>query len=369
MTSAFDRIDRGRRRVIGGALVTLAAPWALTGAAARAQDGRLAPPVRLRVQGSLPSLAGATGWLNSPPLHAEGLRGKVVLLDIWTYTCINWIRTLPYVRAWAQKYRELGLVVIGVHSPEFEFEKNVDNIRQAAQLMNVRHPIAIDSDFAIWRALNNQAWPALYFVDVQGRIRHQHIGEGQYGQSESVIQYLLAESGSNGIEQAALVAPDGVGVEAAPDWKNLRSPETYTGYQRTANFASAGRVLRDKPRVYAAPARTRLNHWALIGDWTVRADRASLNAARGRISYGFHARDLHLVMGPAAAGASGRFRVLIDGKPPGAAHGVDADEHGQGEVKQQRLYQLVRQPGRIEDRQFEIEFLDPGVEVFAFTFG
>jgi hypothetical protein len=234
--------------------------------------------------------------------------------------------------------------------------------------MNVSYPVAIDSDFAIWRALANQAWPALYFVDAQGRIRHRHYGEGEYAQSERLIQYLLSEAGAGGIDRG-LVAMDGRGVEAPPDWANLRSPETYVGYLRTENFASGGGAVPEKRRVYAAPERLRLNQWALSGDWTVKKDRASLNAAGGRIAYSFHARDLHLVMGPAAPGPSARFRILVDGQPPGAAHGVDTDEQGYGEVTQQRLYQLVRQPAAVEDRQFEIEFLNPGVEAFVFTFG
>jgi thiol-disulfide isomerase/thioredoxin len=363
----LEEIDRARRHVLGGTLVTLAG-GALMTVSAHAQDGKLSPPARLRVEGKMPSFAGATGWLNTAPLTVAGLRGKVVLIDIWTYTCINWIRTLPYVRAWAEKYRDQGLVVIGVHSPEFEFEKHVDNVRRAAKAMNVNYPIALDSDFAIWRALRNQAWPALYFIDAQGRIRHHHFGEGEYERSERIVQYLLSEAGAGGIDRG-LVSMDGRGVEAAPDWSNLRSPETYVGYLRTVNFASGGGAVPEKRRVYAAPGRLKLNQWALSGDWTVKKDRASLNAARGRIAYCFHARDLHLVMGPAARGPSARFRVLIDAQPPGAAHGVDTDEQGYGEAIQQRLYQLVRQPAAVEDRQFEIEFLNPGVEAFAFTFG
>jgi thiol-disulfide isomerase/thioredoxin len=348
--------------------MTMATPSALMSGLASAQDGKLSPPVRLRDEGKLPSLAGATGWINSSPLTAHGLRGKVVLIDIWTYTCINWIRTLPYVRGWAEKYRDQGLVVIGVHSPEFAFEKDVENIRRAAKDMNVNYPIAIDSDFAIWRALKNQAWPALYFVDAQGRIRHHYVGEGEYERAERVAQYLLAEAGASGVDRG-LLAMEGRGVEAAPDWKNLRSPETYVGYSRAENFVSPGGASPEKRRVYTAPERLRLNHWALFGDWTVKKDRASLNAASGRIAYCFHARDLHCVMGSASRAASSRFRVLINGQPPGVAHGVDTDEQGYGQVSEQRLYQLIRQQGSIADKQFEIEFLQPGVEAFAFTFG
>ena len=324
--------------------------------------------VQLPIEGELPSLGGATGWLNSPPLTADGLRGKVVLIDVWTYTCINWLRTLPYVRAWAEKYKNQGLVVIGVHAPEFAFEKNLDNVRRAAKDMRVDYPIAIDSDHALWRALKNQYWPALYFVDAQGKIRHHHFGEGEYERSERVIQQLLSEAGMRGIGQE-LVSVDARGAEVAADWGSLKSPENYVGYDRTENFASSGGAVLDKQRIYAVPARLRLNQWALSGDWTVQKQATVLNQANGRIAYRFHARDLHLVMGPAARGTSVRFRVLIDGKPPGAAHGIDVDDKGNGTVTEQRLYQLIRQPKPIAERQFEIEFLDSGVETFAFTFG
>jgi Thioredoxin like C-terminal domain len=255
-----------------------------------------------------------------------------------------------------------------VHSPEFAFEKNVDNVRRAAKDMRVNYPIAIDSDFAIWRALKNEYWPALYVVDAQGRIRHHQFGEGDYEQSERIIQQLLAEAGNSGIGHD-LVSVDARGAEAPADWSNLKSPENYVGYDRTENFASPGGAVLDKPRVYAAPARLKLNGWALLGDWTIRKPSTVLNKPNGRIAYRFHARDLHLVMGPAVPGTSVRFRVLIDGKPPGAAHGVDVDDQGNGTVTEQRMYQLIRQPKPIADRQFEIEFLDSGVEAFAFTFG
>jgi thiol-disulfide isomerase/thioredoxin len=340
---------------------------------ASAEDKKMVQPttsaaIQLPIEGEFPSLAGATGWLNSPPLTAAGLRGKVVLIDVWTYTCINWLRTLPYVRAWAEKYKNQGLVVIGVHSPEFAFEKNVDNVRRAAKDMRVDYPIAIDTDFAIWRALKNEYWPALYIVDAQGLIRHHQFGEGEYEQSEGIIQQLLAEAGNSGIGHD-LVSVDARGAEAAADWGNLKSPENYVGYGRTENFASRGGAVLDKPHVYAAPERLKLNAWALLGDWTVQKQATVLNKPNGRIAYRFHARDLHLVMGPAVGGTFVRFRVLIDGKPPGAAHGVDIDDQGKGTVTEQRLYQLIRQPKPIVDRQFEIEFLDSGVEAFAFTFG
>ena len=322
---------------------------------------------QMATDSELRSIDRAIEWLNSPPLSASGLRGKVVLIDFWTYTCINWLRSLPYVRAWAEKYKNQGLVVVGVHTPEFAFEKNIDNVRQALKGIKVDFPIALDNDYAIWRAFNNNYWPALYFIDTTGRIRHHHFGEGEYEQSERIIQQLLAETGmAIGHE---LVSVNGRGVEAAPDWGSLKSPEHYLGYERSENFASPGGVVLDKRRVYAAPARLRLNQWALSGDWTIGKQPAVLNEAKGRIACRFHARDLHLVMAPTVRGMSMQFRVLIDGQPPGAAHGIDIDAQGNGILAEPRLYQLIRQPKPITDRQFEIEFLDTGVEVFAFTFG
>jgi thiol-disulfide isomerase/thioredoxin len=325
-------------------------------------------PVQLPVEGDLPSLGGATLWLHSQPLTAAGLRGKVVLVEFWTYTCINWRRQLPYVRAWADKYKDRGLVVIGVHTPEFAFEKNLDNVRRAAKDLRVDYPIAIDSDGVIWRAFKNEYWPALYFVDAQGHIRHHQFGEGEYEQSETIIQQLLAEAGNASVGHH-LVSVDAQGAEAAADWASLKSPETYLRHRRIERFASPGGAVLQKRHAYAAPARLALNEWALAGAWTLGDDAAVLDEASGRIVYRFHARDLHLIMGPAARGTSARFRVLIDGRPPGAAHGTDVDEQGNGTVTEQRMYQLVRQPAPIADRQFEIEFLDPGVEAFAFTFG
>lgn len=319
-------------------------------------------------QTELASLERATEWLNSPPLTPEALRGKVVLVDFWTYTCINWRRTLPYVRAWAEKYKDQGLVVIGVHAPEFAFEKNLANVRWAVNDLKLSYPVAVDNSHTIWRAFGNQAWPALYFIDAQGRVRHQYFGEGAYEQSEMVIESLLREAGANVIGRES-VAVQGQGLDAAADWRNLRSPENYVGYERTENFASPGGVLADKPRMYETPTRLRLNEWALSGDWTVRKDASALNKSNGRITYRFHARDLHLVMGPAVPRMAVKFRVLIDGQPPGVAHGGDVDEQGNGTVTEQRLYQLIRQSGPIADRQFEIEFFGPGAEAFAFTFG
>jgi len=290
------------------------------------------------IEGALPSLGSATAWLNSQPLTPAGLRGKVVLIEFWTYTCINWLRTLPYVRAWAEKYKDHEFVMIGVHSPEFAFEKDVDNVRRAARNLRVDYPIAIDSDHAIWRAFMNDYWPALYFIDAQGRIRHHQFGEGEYEQSEMIIQRLLAEAGIGGIGDD-LVSVDARGAEAAADWGSLKSPENYLGYERTENFASPGGPVLDKPHAYAVPARLSLNQWALSGEWTVKNPAIVLNKANGRIAYRFHARDLHLVTGPAARGTSVRFRVLIDGQPPHAAHGIDVDDQGNGMATGRRLYQ------------------------------
>jgi thiol-disulfide isomerase/thioredoxin len=325
-------------------------------------------PARLPVEGEFPSLRGATAWLNSPPLTPESLRGKVVLVDIWTYTCINWLRTLPYVRAWAAKYRDQGLVVIGVHSPEFPFEKDLENVRRSAKAMRVDYPIAVDSDQAVWRAFNNEYWPALYLIDAKGRIRYHQFGEGEYERRERIIQQLLAEARAGGADRG-LTPVDPHGLEVAADWRDLKSAENYVGYERTENFASPGGAPSGGRRVYAAPAALRLNQWALVGDWTVERGSVALHKSPGRIAYRFHARDLHLVMGPATRGTSVRFRVFIDGKPPGAARGGDVDAQGNGTATEQRLYQLIRQPKPIADREFEIEFLDPGVAAFAFTFG
>jgi len=314
------------------------------------------------------ALDSAPDWINSPPLSAATLRGKVVLVDFWTYTCINWLRTLPYVRAWAEKYQEQGLVVVGVHTPEFSFEHNLDNVRQAVAEMQVAHPVVIDNDYRIWRAFNNNYWPALYFVDAQGKIRHHYFGEGSYDESEMMIRQLLAEAEAGGISSAP-VAVNARGPEIAADWEELQSGENYVGYGRTENFASAGGAVWDEDQIYVAPAKLRLNEWALAGNWTMEKEATRLNTANGCIRYCFHARDLHLVMGSAERETSVRFRVLIDGHPPTAASGFDVDEHGNGTVTEQRLYQLIRQPQPIADRLFEIEFLDAGVEAFAFTFG
>jgi thiol-disulfide isomerase/thioredoxin len=323
---------------------------------------------RIQGQSELASLERANAWLNSKPLTAAALRGKVVLIDFWTYTCINWRRTLPFVRAWAEKYRDRGLVVIGVHAPEFSFEHSDDNVRWATKEMRIDYPVAVDSGFGIWRAFNNNYWPALYFIDAQGRVRHHHFGEGAYEQSEMVIQRLLSEAGHGEIGDD-LVKGEARGLEVAADWASLKSPENYVGYERTENFMSPGGAIRDEPSAYALPARLRLNDWALSGRWTMKKEATVLNQPDGRIAYRFHARDVHLVMGPAVPGTSVKFRVLIDGQPPGVAHGTDLDEQGGGTVTEQRLYQLIRQQKPVDDRLFEIQFLDPGAEAFAFTFG
>jgi thiol-disulfide isomerase/thioredoxin len=315
-----------------------------------------------------PSLAGATGWLNSSALSPADLRGKVVLIDFWTYSCINWRRSLPYVRAWAAKYKDAGLVVVGVHTPEFGFEKDVDNIRWALRDMRVDYPVAIDSDYRIWNAFGNQYWPAIYLIDAKGRIRDRQFGEGEYERSERTIQQLLAEAGSRGVAPG-LVQVDGQGAEAPPDFRNLQSPETYVGYARTENFASPGGIVLGTQRRYALPSSLRLNSWALSGTWTVREQAAVVDEPGGRIALRFHARDVHLVMGPKTRGTPVRFRVLIDGAAPVGSHGVDVDDQGNGTASEQRMYQLIRQANPIGDRRFEIEFLDPGIEVFSFTFG
>jgi hypothetical protein len=324
--------------------------------------------VDLPREGALPSFDGATGWLNSPPLTPEDLRGQVVLVDFWTYTCINWLRTLGYVRAWFERYRDQGLVVIGVHTPEFPFEQDVDNVREAVKDMNVEYPVALDPNYEVWNAFANHYWPAVYIADADGRIRHHQFGEGGYEECERVVQLLLRQAGREGVaDDVVSVAPDG--LEAQADWTNLESPETYLGYLQGQNFASPGDVELDQPRSYALPDRLNLNDWALAGDWTVGRRAIVSNETDGTIAFRFHARDVNLVLGPRERGASVPFRVLVDGEPPGDAHGLDVDRWGTGAVAQQRLYQLVREPARISDRTFEITFLAPGVEAYVFTFG
>jgi Thioredoxin like C-terminal domain len=322
----------------------------------------------LPVEGELPDLDGATAWLNSPPLTPAGLRGNVVAVQFCTFSCINWLRTLPYVRAWAAKYRDDGLVVIGAHSPEFPFEHDLAKIRSALGVMGVEHPIAVDNDFAVWRAFDNTAWPALYLVDAEGRIRHHHLGEEDYERSERVIQRLLAEAGRDDVDDGLVsVEPDGIYLPA--DWDTLGSPETYVGYARATGFASAGRLEPDRARVYAEPSRLRRNHWALSGDWTVGSQIATLNEPGGRIVHRFHGRDVNLVLGSRAGGGPVRFQVRVEGQPPDGAHGLDVDERGTGTVVDERLYQLVRQDGPITDRTFAITFVDAGAQAYVFTFG
>ncbi|MET3857584.1 cytochrome c biogenesis protein DipZ [Rhizobium sp. OAE497] len=321
----------------------------------------------LPVEGKMPPLDGAIQWLNSPPLSAEALRGKVVLVDFWTYSCINCIRAIPYVKAWAEKYKNQGLVVIGVHAPEFAFEKNVDNVKKAIGDLGITYPVAIDNDYAIWRAFDNQYWPAHYFIDAEGRIRHHHFGEGEYDQSERVIQELLAEAGKQNVA-GGIVDVKATGTEAASNQNDVQSPETYVGWQRSENFVDTKGTVNDAPHVYSA-AEPKLNEWGLTGNWTVGPENAGLNDKDGSIYYRFHARDLHLVLGPNADGKPIRFKVTVDGKPPGDSHGVDTDADGNGTVTGQRLYQLVREAGPVGDHTFEIHFLDPGVQAYAFTFG
>lgn len=325
-------------------------------------------PGTLPVEGQLPPLTGAVQWLNSPALDAQALKGKVVLVDFWTYSCINCLRTLPYVKAWAEKYRDQGLVVIGVHAPEFAFERDVGNVTKAMKELGINYPVAIDNDYRIWRAFNNEYWPAHYFADAQGRIRYHHFGEGDYAESERVIQQLLREAGAK-IVADGLINADAQGVQLAPDMNQVLSPETYVGYQRAEHFVPETSLVPDKVATYNPPAKLTLNDWSLGGQWAVGAERATASAPASRIVYRFHARDLHLVLGPGADGKPVRFKVSIDGQAPGEAHGVDVAPDGSGLVTEQRLYQLVRQTDAVKDRTFTIEFLDPGVSAYAFTFG
>ena len=325
----------------------------------RARDAATVP---LGHEGRLPRFDGAAGWLNSEPLGPYELHGKVVLANFCTYTCINWLRQLPYVRAWAEKYRDRGLVVVGVHTPEFSFEGDLENVREALAAMDVDYRIAVDSDYAIWDAFANRYWPALYLADVDGALRYQHFGEGRYEESERAIQALLEVDDE-------LVSVVGSGLEAPADWDSLESPETYLGYGRGERFASPGEAVSDERREYALPDALRPNEWALAGPWTIQREGSLLHEAGGRLAYRFHARDLHLVLAWERREAPVRFQVLLDGEPPGASHGADVDEQGNGVVSSPRLYQLVRQSGRIADRTFEIVFLDPGAQVVVFTFG
>jgi cytochrome c biogenesis protein CcdA/thiol-disulfide isomerase/thioredoxin len=339
-----------------------ASPAAMMKAAPAAPAGENLP-----VEGSLPPLSGAVEWLNSSPLTAESLKGKVVVVDFWTYSCINCLRSIPYVRAWAEKYKDQGLIVIGVHAPEFPFEKNIDNVKNAVAKLKIEYPVAIDNDYAIWRAFSNEYWPADYFIDVEGRIRHHFFGEGGYAESEKVIQQLLAEAGKGNLP-AGVVSVSATGAEAASDASDVKSPETYIGYMRAENFASPGGAVSDAAHDYSL-ADLKLNDWGLAGDWKVGGEYATLAKKDGAISFRFHARDLHLVLGPGAGGAPVHFRVTIDGAAPGESRGADINAGGEGVVTENRLYQLVRQTGPIVDRTFMIQFLDPDVQAYAFTFG
>ncbi|MYM24615.1 redoxin domain-containing protein [Duganella sp. FT135W] len=323
----------------------------------------------LPVEGKLPSLNGAVEWLNTAPLTAEQLKGKVVLIDFWTYSCINCLRTLPYTKAWADKYRDQGLVVIGVHAPEFAFERNVNNVRKAVKDQGINFPVAIDNDYAIWRAFGNQYWPAHYFIDAKGQIRHHHFGEGDYAESEQVIQQLLEEAGRKDVTNTVVSAEDAQGIQQQSDMGQVSSPETYLGYDRAENFASPEKQAANAARQYTAPAKPALNQWGLAGNWLSQPEQVTLNQANGSIVYRFHARDLHLVLGPGKDGKPVRFRVTIDGAAPGKDHGADVAANGSGTIDSQRLYQLVRQSGPVGDHTFSIEFLDSGVQAYVFTFG
>jgi thiol-disulfide isomerase/thioredoxin len=327
----------------------------------------------LPTEGNLPSLAGATGWINSPPLTVEALRGKVVLVDFWTYSCINCLRSLPYVKRWYDTYREHGLVVIGVHAPEFAFERDPDNVRRAVADLGIRYPVALDDGYAIWRGFDNQYWPAHYFVDASGRIRGHHFGEGDYAESERVIRELLTQAGNENLPPPVIASDatplPAAGVEAAADLDQDLSGETYVGYRRAQGFSSPGGFAQDRAGSYSAPPSLQLNQWALAGAWTVDAEKAVLDSAPGRIEFRFSARDMHLVLGPDSAGKPVRFRVTIDGVAPAANHGVDIDAEGNGVVREQRLYQLIRQSGPVAEHTFSIQFMDPGVQAYSFTFG
>jgi thiol-disulfide isomerase/thioredoxin len=358
---AFRRWRRIRQLIIA---VVGALTWAfITALVAGAQDTQ-------SIVGSSPlsSLSGATGWINSQALTAKELKGKVVLVDFWDYSCINCIRATPYIRAWAEKYKTSGLVVIGVHTPEFDFEKLMPNIQKAAQKFGITYPVAVDSDYKIWNGFHNQYWPAEYYIDAKGKVRYEHFGEGDYDQSEKWIQKLLKEANGTPMPASA-VSVQGEGIQAAADMRDIRSPETYIGFERAQSFSSPGGIKRDANKTYAEPKHPSLNDWGFSGDWIVHAQVAILDSAGGKIVFRFHARDLHMVLGPSDDGKPARFRVTIDGQAPGENHGVDTDAQGNGVVTAHRLYQLVRQKGAIKDHTFTIEFEAPGVQAYSFTFG
>jgi len=344
---------------------TTAPPTMMMGAPNKNTQTRNALPV----EAIAPSFKTTTSWLNSSPLSLETLKGKVVLVDFWTYSCINCLRAIPYVRAWAEKYRDEGLVVIGVHTPEFAFERDIDNVKRAIASQQITYPVAIDNDYAIWRAYQNQYWPAHYFIDAEGQIRHHHFGEGDYERSEQIIQQLLAEAGATNIA-TGIVSVTASGSEAAPNLRNIRSPETYIGFNRAENFVSAGGLMQDAPKNYTLTENLRLNEWGLVGKWHVSKEHARLVGQEGSIAFRFHARDLHMVLGRGETDEPVRFRVTLDGKPPLDAHGLDVNSQGEGIITQERLYQLIRQPeDMIGSHEFKIEFLGSGVEAYVFTFG
>jgi cytochrome c biogenesis protein CcdA/thiol-disulfide isomerase/thioredoxin len=366
-TGVLARISLASTGGIEQRLVARVRPTASPPATARV-DPSPQSPVKLENEGAFPSLAGAVAWLNTPPLTTDGLRGRVVVIDFWTYSCINCLRAIPYVEAWAEKYKASGLVVIGVHTPEFAFEKDLANVKKAVQDLKLTYPVAVDSNYGIWRAFKNEYWPAHYFIDARGTVRYHHFGEGQYDESERVIRELLKEKNAS-LPAAEYVNVTAAGVQAAPSQRDVKSPETYVGFQRLDNYVSPETIRKNQAATYTASVRPRVNQWGLVGSWNVRGEDATLVSAPGKIIFRFHARDLHLVLGPGSSRIPVRFRVRVDGAPPLEDRGVDVDAQGSGTVSGYRLYQLIRQKGPVEDRTFEIEFLDPGVQAFAFTFG
>ncbi|HWP87838.1 MAG TPA: peptide-methionine (S)-S-oxide reductase MsrA [Burkholderiales bacterium] len=348
-----------------GAMMMAAAEKPAEGGAMMSAQGATGPS---KTEGPLPPLTGATGWLNSAPLTPASLRGKVVVVDFWAYSCINCLRAMPYVNAWYRHYKDAGLVVLGVHSPEFAFEKDIDNVRAAVKKFDIQYPVALDNEMAIWKAFNNKFWPAHYFVDAKGQIRGHHFGEGKYAKSEREIRRLLTEAGAKDLPDP-LDDAAGEGVGAPADTANVASPETYVGYARAENFVSPGAFARDAKKTYAVPKALTLNQWALGGPWQVAREHARLDGTPGRIAFRFKARDLHLVLGPAAAGKPVRFRVTLGGAPPKMDAGMDVDANGNGVVREHRLYQLIREKGPVSEQEFVIEFLDPGVDAYSFTFG
>jgi thiol-disulfide isomerase/thioredoxin len=371
------RVRRGIGAVLTGGLLAIAASFSASaiaqaagasrpaGAAAQLTDQMPSLPAS---SVTLPPFTGALQWFNSAPLTPQALRGKVVIVNFWTYSCINCLRVLPYINAWANKYRDQGLVVVGVHTPEFAFERSADNVKKAVERLSIDYPVALDSNYAVWRAYHNEYWPALYLADAQGRVRYQHFGEGDYRETERAIQQLLAERGGGQVERQLVAAPS-QGVGLAADADDMRSPESYIGYGQATGFASASAPLLDRLQRYSAPATLPLNHWTLTGAWTLGREYATSNDAHAGIVFRFHARDLHLVLGPSRDGKPVKFRISIDGAAPGNDHGADVGADGTGVVTQQRLYQLVRQNGKVVDRTFTIEFDEPGVDAYVFTFG